>query len=261
MPLLVAEGDSWFELPYTPIRRDVVEWIRSFRYVVRPVADYSHTLKHMAYDPDQHRETTDLFQRLARRSRPPSAIILSGGGNDLVNELNSLLNSAGSNNPILRKHEVDEFVDDVRDYFTDLVQFIKTACQESFKTDSIPILIHGYGYPVPDGRGFRVFGARVRGPWLHPVFEAKGYTDLQENTQAMKELVGKFNGMLSDFSGGMKHVHYVDVRDCLTNELEGYHNDWNDELHPTNSGFEKVAGKFRQTLEHLGIQPPTDLTV
>ena len=56
----------------------------------------------------------------------------------------------------------------------------------------IPILIHGYAHPVPDGRPF-LTGWPLPGPWLQPGFSAKGYVhddpaDLGRNTQVMERL-------------------------------------------------------------------------
>lgn len=255
-PLLVAEGDSWFALPSTPFRRDVVEWLESFDYEVRSIADPSHTLKSMAFSPEQRNELTRSLIRVARQPSQvvPKAILLSGGGNDLVKRFSVLLNWFRPNMSIFRNDEVQDFMEDMKECYDELVGFITDECKRIFPLNApIPILIHGYAHAVPDGRGFRFLGARVAGPWFDPRFEAKGHTDFQKNTDAMEGLVDQFNKMLSDFSDGLTHVYYVNMRNCLTNDLRGYRNDWADELHPTHIGFEGVAKEFRRQLEALGI--------
>ena len=92
------------------------------------------------------------------------------------------------------------------------------------------------------------------GPWLAPAFEDKGYTDLARNTNTMRAIVTSFNEMLRSLHGGsgeLTHVLYVDVLDCLTSDLAQYQEDWNDELHPTETAFERVAQRFHQQLDGL----------
>ena len=253
---LVAEGDSWFALP---TRRDVVERLKGPDYRVRRLADPSHTLKFMVRSSEQRNEWKSLFQKLERQKRPPKAILLSGGGNDLVGRLNFLLNDAGANTPILRQDEVDEFMEDVCDYYIEWVNFITAEYKRAFKvTETIPVLVHGYGYGVPDGRKFNFpFCGPMCGPWLRKTFKGKGHTHLPTNTKVMAKLVDRFNKMLEDLPGlpNLDHVHHIDLRLCLSNDLvdRRYRDDWNDELHPTPSGFEKVTEAFRQKLKSLNI--------
>ena len=173
----------------------------------------------------------------------------------LVHELKwgSLLNTAGPNIPIFRRHEVDAFLADVHDYYTEWVNVIMGLYEGEFGV-KVPVLVHGYAHPVPNGRGFRLRGVTVEGPWFEQSFEAKGHTDLQKNTDELAGLVDRFNRVLSTFSGSSAEVYYVDAR-CLSRNLRDYRHDWADEIHPTPSGFEKVAKEFSQELAKLGIQP------
>ena len=54
--------------------------------------------------------------------------------------------------------------------FTCYDTVIKTLTANS----EIPLLIHGYDHPIPDGRGDMVL-IDPSGPWLLPSFKARGY--------------------------------------------------------------------------------------
>ena len=121
---------------------------------------------------------------------------------------------------------------------------------------AIPVVIHGYGYPVPDGRGYLGGFWKLPGPWLEPGFRQKGYlaqndVDLPRCTAIMKKLMDRFNDMLKsipDSGPGLAHVTYLNLRGVLSNSLPGYKQSWDNELHPTKPGFEAVALEFRKVI-------------
>lgn len=119
------------------------------------------------------------------------------------------------------------------------------------------MIIHGYGYPVPDGRGYLGGFWILPGPWLQPGFLQKGYlnsaqkdVDLPRCTGIMKRLIDRFNAMLKSIPGSqdLQHVSYLDLRPVLSNALPGYKASWENELHPTKAGFEAVAQTFRDRI-------------
>jgi len=79
--------------------------------------------------------------------------------------------------------------------------------------------------------------------------------DVQANTKVMVDLIDRFNRMTSTVPklDGFEHVTWVDVRPVLSNELTGdrYQSSWDNELHPTEAGFEAVADKFLEVLRAL----------
>jgi hypothetical protein len=122
-------------------------------------------------------------------------------------------------------------------------------------------LVHGYAYPVPDGRSTPGI--------LGSAFVAKGYGEVEVNANfnppahlnaeqherlqvriaVMKELIDRFNAMIKDVAalGEFAHVRYVNLRDLLSTELQGnnfYQKWWENELHPTTLGFQG----YRKTL-------------
>ena len=88
-PVLVAEGDSWFD--YGPAGLDVISCLKKFfDYKIHNVSKAGDTLDNMAWGTkfDQRRWLRDrppLEETLAaiERHRPP-VVLLSGGGNDIA---------------------------------------------------------------------------------------------------------------------------------------------------------------------------------
>jgi hypothetical protein len=119
----------------------------------------------------------------------------------------------------------------------------------------VPILVHGYDYPVPDGRGFWGGWWILPGPWLQPGFREKRFNDLSTNIGLMRQIIDQFNGMLMELVSEpeFSHVHHIDLRNALSTNLanDGYKARWDNELHPSEAGFADVAKKFADVLNDL----------
>ena len=239
--LLVAEGDSWFDTPFAP---DILDTLERFGFDVEECARASHTLRCMAQSKNQKNDVKELLLKLGKRGTPPKAILLSGGGNDFVDHLPTLLNDTNPNDPILNQKAVNKFLKRLKVDFVSWLKFVSDTCDDVFgKSNPIPIYFHGYAYVVPDGRGFLPFKS-----WLKGKFKRKGHTSLEQNIQAMEHFVDLFNGMLSDLCEINSRYHHIDLRKELTNDSSRYKDDWNDELHPTRAGYKKVTRKFEKAI-------------
>ncbi|MBW4675180.1 MAG: serine protease [Desmonostoc geniculatum HA4340-LM1] len=246
-PVLVAEGDSWFD--YFPAGLDVISCLKKFfDYKIYNVSKAGDTLDNMAWGTkfDQrrwHRDRPPLEETLAaiERHRPP-VVLLSGGGNDIAgNELLSFLNHKTSGLPPLRDNYTKYIL---KDYF---LQIFKHISNEIWKKDAnIHIVLHGYGYPIPDGRAVvRVLGFSFVGPWLRPALVSKGYEQRTEQAQITRNLMDDFNSMLKQFAANDPRLHYIDLRPLISDS------DWENELHLKNSGFRRVAEEFNQVIRPL----------
>lgn len=253
--LLVAEGDSWFDYPFF----DVLEELEAeFDYSVESVAHKGDTVEEMAYDPSQLDRLARTLGKLASARRVPRAILLSGGGNDIAGDgLSVLLNHKRSGLAPLCEPVVAGLLDErLRCAIVTLASAVSRLCRASFDR-TLPILIHGYDYPVPDGRGYLGGFWILPGPWLAPGFRKKGYPDdqLRQRCEIMATLIDRFNALLAGIAGGpgLEHVRYVNLRGSLSQDLSGkaYKDWWNDELHPTEPGFTKIAGRFHTVLRSL----------
>jgi hypothetical protein len=250
--ILVAEGDSWFNYPWTDILRLLED---EHGYDVESVAHYGDTIEEMAYSGGQLERFSRLIEKQLRRGRVPKAILLSGGGNDLAGagaEFGMLLDHARSASAGLNEQVASGVIDQRgRLAYISILSAVTEICREWIRRP-LPILIHGYDYPVPDGRGFLGGWTFLPGPWLEPGFRAKGFARMQIRKAIIRELVDRFNGMLqgvaalSEFS----HVTYVDLRGILSTGRD-YKKYWDNEMHPTVKGFRLVTDRFVSVLDEI----------
>ncbi|HZR83267.1 MAG TPA: GDSL-type esterase/lipase family protein [Candidatus Binatia bacterium] len=241
--VLVAEGDSWFDYPWHDVLRMLED---EHGYDVESVAHKGDRVEDMAYSGGQLEEFARTIEKLLRQSVVPTAILLSGGGNDVAgDEFAMLLDHASSPAPGLNEDVVRGIVEHrIRNAYVTIIAAVTKLCRERVGA-ALPILIHGYDRPVPDGRGFAGGWGPLPGPWLEPGFRTKGFQDLDETTRIAGKLIDRFNAMLNDVAAtpGFEHVHYIDLRSTLSNG-PSYKTWWANELHPTKRGFAAVAGRF-----------------
>jgi lysophospholipase L1-like esterase len=241
--LLVAEGDSWFDYPL----HDVLTMLEDEHgFDVESVAHKGDTVEDMAYSGGQFDDFARLLEKVLRQGRVPDAILLSGGGNDIAgDEFAMLLNHAASGLPPINDDVVRGVIDvRTKNAYAFLISGLGEIAMRLLKRQ-IPVIVHGYDYPVPDGRGFLGGFGFLPGPWLQPGFQRKGFSNLDANTAVVGTLIDTFNAMLRQLarSDGFGHVRYVDLRGTLSHAA-GYKRDWANELHPTRSGFSSVADRI-----------------
>ncbi len=246
---LVAEGDSWFNYP----GKDVLDALHELGYDIETVAKPGDLIESMAYLPGELGDFARVLEKLARRGIRPKAVLLSGGGNDVAgDQFHMLLDHAASKRPGLNEDVVRGIIDvRVRNAYDQIITVMTALCRKKIDDKiPIPILLHGYGNPVPDGRGFLGGALFLPGPWLRPGFHQKGFKEQGANTATMELLIGRFNDMLASVAKGFPHVHYVDVRGALHNGPD-YRQWWANELHPKGRGFDAVAKIIADTLDDL----------
>jgi len=245
--VLVAEGDSWFDYPL----HDILSMLEDEHgYDVESVAHKGDRVEEMAYADGQLTEFSRRIEKLLRNGKVPKAILLSGGGNDIAgDEFGMLLNHAVSAIAVLNENIVTGVIDQrIRTAYNTILAAI-TKISQTWIQRPLPILVHGYDFPVPDGRGFLGGWAFLPGPWLQPGFREKGFGDVDKCKDLMKQLINRFNAMVADVCAQpqFKHVTYVDLRNTLST-AGNYKQFWANELHPTEKGFRLVTDRFVKAL-------------
>jgi V8-like Glu-specific endopeptidase len=246
--VLVAEGDSWFD--YSLAGLDIIDCLKKFHgYKIYNVAQAGDTLDNMAWGSE--------YDRRWRQTRPPleetlqavqkyrpRVVLLSGGGNDIAGiELLAYLNHKSSGLESIRQ-SYTKFA--INEYFSKAFHKI---IQSIWAVDNtIHIIVHGYGYPVPDGRGVINFlGFSFLGPWLRPSLCAKGYFDRREQEHIIRELIDMFNEMLENLVlwDHQKRIHYINLRPIINRD------DWENELHLRNSAYKRVSNEFNAVIHSI----------
>lgn len=246
LPVIVAEGDSWFD--YAP-GVDVLDQLRRiWGYRIHKQSEGGDTLENMVYGTKIKRNFTReasglhfVLQDVAKYK--PKVVLFSAGGNDVAgDELMTYLNHIWSPASSGGKKWLRE--DAWKSALAQMESHIRVFAKEVWKIDkNVHIAMHGYGRPVPDGRAVfnAPFGFKFVGPWIRPAFAKKGYTDWKATTPWVSRLLDEYNDLLAGISTSLgSKFHYVDTRPLVGS------NDWANELHPTNQGFEKVARKIHE---------------
>jgi hypothetical protein len=260
-PLVLAIGDSWFN--YWP-RGDILDLLEDhLGYDVERNAKAGRALSEMLYStPEKAKDGGEpadgpaiawLTGRL--KSLNPTdrarlrAILISAGGNDVAGDpdtLRSMVNEYKPGLPLLNKDGVQRVVDEIlRRLFVTMLSCINHACEKA-GLSNVPILLHGYSHPVPDGRGV------LRDSWLKPPLVKLGYERLEDRTEIMKHLIDRLNAMqkaaIDDNKPAFSNVIHLDVRDALKSDAR-YQLYWQNELHPSIPvGFGAIATCFIEAL-------------
>src|SRR3954447_2667297 len=168
---LIAEGDSWFDYPGT----DILDALHQSAYNVESVARAGDRVEMMAFGRGQLDDFAAAVEKVIGGGNTPKAILLSGGGNDIAgDEFGFLINHAGSPKQGFNDSVVQGVVEErIHDAYVFIIQTITALCQKMLG-QKVRIVVHGYGYPVPDGRGVFI-GGLGPGPWLRPGFIQKGF--------------------------------------------------------------------------------------
>jgi hypothetical protein len=239
---LIAEGDSWFDYPGT----DILDALEQSAYDVESVARAGDRVEMMAFGRGQLDGFAAAVEKIIGKGNTPKAILLSGGGNDIAgSEFGFLINHAGSPKQGFNDSVVRGVIEErVRDAYEWIIRTITDLCQKTLK-QKVRIILHGYGYPVPDGVGVLGGWGPLPGPWLRPGFIEKGFDSLAQNTDMMHTLMDRFNNMVKSVAADFDHVRYVDLRNVLpaTKTL------WANELHPKETGFKLAAKEIQNAIE------------
>ena len=237
---LVADGDSWFDYTlggdFPGDHTDVLAQLRAIGQPQPRILSLAH-----------YGDTTRVELGLTRRRRlvkalsdprngKVDAILMSGGGNDIVADaLPIWLNrsSAVGGDPAkgLSEERFAGALAGVRAGYESLAEL------RDLHAPGTPIFVHAYDFAIPNGVGVYCIG-----PWLKPGLEYAGWTDLKGGTVIIHTMLARFGAMLQSFAAATPDVVFVDTQGTLAA------NQWANELHPDPAGFKLIAAKFRKAL-------------
>ena len=211
---VVAEGDSWFRLPFW--RYEIgwcIQWNNHFR--IKNIAYWGHTLGSIL----QKKEYLEVI-----KSSNPDYFMLSAGGNDLLVLLASkkLLSGDGS----LTK-DGKQALSDIKSQYRELL------CEVTSKFPDLKVLTYGYDYPRPLVGEGRFIGRHLR---------ELGILD-NKMTPIMASVLDRLNTVIKE-AGSVypNNVHYLNCRGVT----ESY--TWYDDMHPGKEGFLALSGKFEEKM-------------
>lgn len=243
-PVLVAEGDSWFQFPF--LIDDVIDQLnRDFNvWCISAAGDTAQNIVHL---------NPEYMRALDAQAGRVQAFLLSAAGNDVIGEdangvpvLSRLLRQnpgAGPVEDLIDRAALDKTLGFLRDSYQKVIDTIRADAR--FAT--LPVIIHGYDYAfpgAPDDPRNPIYAKPDE--WLGGPLRAKGITHPSTQRAVVGYLIDALYDMLFALAGdsAKSFVHVVDVRKTLFRVT-----DWVDEIHGTDDGFAMVAEKFRAVID------------
>ena len=230
---IMAHGDSWFDYPRILMTNGGVPDHLS-KLLGVPILN-------MAHAGDTTETMLSIKKRKELESHLPGKDILlfSGGGDDIAGDqfcvwLND--NKGGGVNGAINQRRLNSVLDMVESTYLDLIEIRDELAPNCL------IVTHSYDFAIPSDKG--VCGL---GPWLKPSLEYCGWTDPIQQQAITQNVLMQFQDLLAKIAEdeadlGHPHLH-VNTQGTLAP------GDWENEIHPNNVGFEKIALKIKAALE------------
>ncbi len=215
-PILVSEGDSWFQYPL--LLDDVIDCL-SEEFAVFSLDAAGDTLEQMIAQDEYMNAIVGV---------KADCFLISGGGNDLLGHgrLKHLLRDFDENlSPV--DHIVPAYDDLVRDVISKFHAIFRRVRQEA---PGVRVLCHTYDAPIPNV-----------GQWLGQPMAEREITDGGYQRDIAAEIIRRFSVSLRELAQAHPHVGIVPT-------LGSVNGAWYDELHPDNSGFKAVTQRFRSAI-------------
>lgn len=253
--VFLAEGDSWFTISGFPAFNLLFE-LRFHKHTqIVNLGLPGDTIKGMS----QIAGNRNLRSALSPGGRRWDAILLSGGGNDLIDDADEIVlpKSARPANPASPADYCDQarlarLIADVQAGYRRIAA-LRDAPRSPGR--GVPIVAHTYDYSTPRNAPVRfLFGSL--GPWLFPVMKQQDVpgSDWVALADYLADTLAEGILALANGPEPIPAFHVVDTRDTLKRAdlgSRGDNNDWQNEIHPNGDGYEKLAKKIEPVLESL----------
>ncbi|SMX44412.1 caspase family protein [Actibacterium lipolyticum] len=219
-PVIVEEGDSWFQFPV--LLKDTIDYLMD-EYAVFSLSAGGDTLDNMAQKAEYRRALKDTGA---------TVLLLSGGGNDLVAGGN-LASHLRTFDPALSAADYllpsfDQLISQAMMYYDRIFADVTT------RFPKVDILCHGYDYAIP-----------TDGKWLGKPMAKRKIKDAGLQRAISTIMVDRLNTELSRLVARYPRAHYLDMRNKVGE------NRWHDELHPKNPGYRDVANIFSTKIKEV----------
>jgi hypothetical protein len=173
----------------------------------------------------------DKNQWLNQTTGLPDAILMSGGGDDLVGDQLAIYLDYGGGG--LNSARFQGALDSVKASYMDLFAFRDVFAR------GVPVVGHCYDYAIPNG----VVPVCVPTAWLQPSLEFAGY-NYAEGLAIVQKMIDLFHDMLASLASiASNNFKLIDTRNTVTRDSTSP-TGWANEIHPKFGGFSAVANKF-----------------
>jgi len=239
-PLQVfAEGDSWFDYPPFLFHGGIIPRLQDRLGVpILNMASAGDEVRLMLGVEERKRLIKTLVDGCPAGGSW-DVLLFSGGGNDIVD--NPMALWVRDFDPSIEpKHHLDSTrfaaaLAIVRAGYEDLIALRNKLSPNTH------IVLHGYDFAIPDGRG--VCGL---GPWLKPTFDLHNFPTRAAAQEVVTEMLKQFAAMVKSMTIAAS-VTYIETQGTMAPKTSSWHN----ELHPSSDGFDKFADLFQAHLKAI----------
>lgn len=240
---ILAEGDSWFEYPLPVTHGDgiIYQLQKLLGYGIANMAQHGLEVEQMMGLSLRQ----EIIARLSDSRVRFDALLFSGGGNDIVGDQFCIwLKDAPPVVPpaqMLDLNAVNAALAILEAEYRELADL-----RDQYSSQSV-IFVNAYDFPPITGKG--VCG---EGPWLKPSLDyaykhlGKAVPDPNDEFLVVKALMQMFRAMLDRVAADPNVQKFIVVPTQGT--LTPDNSDWQNEIHPSSTGFAKIAQKFHASL-------------
>lgn len=252
---LLAEGDSWFTMGGIPTSNLLFQMRFPVSTLIVNCAMPGDTIKNISRIASNRGLMRGLSKRDGERW---DAILLSGGGNDLIDEAGAILIDPDVRGALkmptpadyCSERQLASLIDRIKKGYR---QIVKLRDQPGAPSNGVPIVCHTYDYPTANNSPARFLGAGLLGPWLYRAFRNDQIPG--EDWIALADYLFErlAQGLLS-LNGELPHFYVEDTRNLLVRAAPGSRGesgDWLNEIHPTAKGYGKVGAQVAERV--IGI--------
>ena len=227
-PLILCFGDSWVQYPFHRDGNLANRFLDFGDAQVMDIMALGENGMEIGEPGKSNLHTLTTF--LQYESRAINMIIVSGGGNDFAgsDDLLPLLRfgNQGDISSWFKTVETAELFSRITRGYERVISLRDTFCPE------VPIITHCYDYAHPDGRGLLGFS-----PWIRPALDQIGMPRPMQ-AQAVRYIIDHLAKVQQELAQTTPLFTFVDTRNALGGT------DWDNELHSTFAGFNKIAARF-----------------
>ena len=261
--IYLAQGDSWFSIGHFPpwaTTNLLQQMVLSRSALAVNCARPGIELAHMT---DTSNEQVFLNLLNGNISQRWDALIMSGGGNDLIDAATAAPTADPKLRLLLRSEEWPAAPFGASGYlseagwttFADHMELVLRGLldqRDKGKNANVPLVLHCYDYVTPRNAPA---GPKL-GPWLYKAVSTLYQLPPADWPAVADELINRLADMWLALATkyASRNVNVIDSRGTLSRAApgtDGVNGDWENEIHPTPHGYGLLARKWRPTLDAL----------